>query len=61
MHGYEMHLGRTTGAALANPLLVLEGRPEGAVSADAKVMGTYLHGLFEEDAFRSSRRKKCQL
>lgn len=54
VHGYEMHLGRTTGAALANPMLVLDGRPEGAVSADARVMGTYLHGLFQEDAFRSA-------
>jgi len=54
VHGYEMHLGRTTGAALANPMLMLENRPEGAVSADARVMGTYLHGLFQEDAFRSA-------
>ncbi len=54
VHGYEMHLGRTTGAALVNPMLMLEGRPEGAMSADAKVMGTYLHGLFDADDFRSA-------
>jgi adenosylcobyric acid synthase len=50
--GYEMHIGRTTGAALARPFLVLDGHPEGAVSADARVAGCYLHGLFGADAWR---------
>jgi len=50
--GYEMHIGRTTGPATARPFLVLDGRPEGAVSADGKVAGCYLHGLFGADAWR---------
>jgi adenosylcobyric acid synthase len=50
--GYEMHMGRTSGTALARPMLELEGRPEGAVSADGRVMGCYLHGLFAADGFR---------
>ena len=51
--GYEMHIGRTTGPGLDRPFLTLEGdRPEGAVSADGRVMGTYLHGLFAADGFR---------
>jgi len=50
--GYEMHMGRTSGPALARPMLELEGRPEGAVSADGRVMGCYLHGLFAADGFR---------
>jgi adenosylcobyric acid synthase len=50
--GYEMHLGRSLGPDLARPLLELEGRPEGAVSADGRVAGCYLHGLFAADAFR---------
>ena len=50
--GYEMHMGRTTGDGLARPMLELAGRPDGAVSADGRVMGCYLHGLFSEDAFR---------
>jgi adenosylcobyric acid synthase len=50
--GYEMHLGRTTGPATQTPFLVLDGRPEGAVSADGRVAGCYLHGLFAGDAWR---------
>ncbi len=52
VRGYEMHLGRTTGPATARPLLQLASGPEGAVSADGRVMGCYVHGLFAADAFR---------
>jgi adenosylcobyric acid synthase len=51
--GYEMHLGRTTGAGLERPMLHLKG-PEGCVSADGRVAGCYLHGLFASDLFRRS-------
>jgi adenosylcobyric acid synthase len=54
VRGYEMHVGVTTGPDLARPLLDLDGRPEGAVSADGKVGGCYLHGLFASDAFRAA-------
>jgi len=50
--GYEMHVGRTTGPDLARPLLDLNGRREGAISADGKAAGCYLHGLFGGDSFR---------
>ena len=50
--GYEMHLGVTTGAGLARPMLRLSGRPDGAVSEDGRVAGCYLHGLFASDDFR---------
>jgi adenosylcobyric acid synthase len=33
-------------------MLDLSGRPEGAVSADGRVMGCYLHGIFGADDFR---------
>ncbi|WP_041042282.1 cobyric acid synthase [Paramagnetospirillum magnetotacticum] len=52
--GYEMHMGRSTGPDSARPFLTLEGRPDGAVSADGRVMGCYLHGLFGSDAFRAA-------
>jgi len=52
VRGYEMHLGVTTGAGLARPMLRLGNRPEGAVSADGKVVGCYLHGVFASDQFR---------
>jgi len=53
-HGYEMHVGRTAGPALARPMLDLDGRPDGAVSADGRVMGCYVHGLFAADGFRQA-------
>jgi adenosylcobyric acid synthase len=52
VRGYEMHLGNTTGPGLQRPMLRLIGRPEGAVSADGRVAGSYLHGLFASDRFR---------
>jgi adenosylcobyric acid synthase len=33
-------------------MLTLDGRPDGAGSADGRVQGTYVHGLFAGDAFR---------
>jgi adenosylcobyric acid synthase len=52
--GYEMHMGVTQGADRARPMLRLDGADEGAVSADGRVMGSYLHGLFASDAFRTA-------
>ena len=50
--GYHMHLGVTEGADRARPFAHIAGAPEGAMSADGRVMGTYLHGLFAADGFR---------
>ncbi|MBE0532109.1 MAG: cobyric acid synthase [Rhodospirillales bacterium] len=50
--GYEIHNGVTTGGGLARPFLVLDGRPHGAISADGRVAGCYVHGLFDSGAFR---------
>jgi adenosylcobyric acid synthase len=49
VRGYEIHMGRTHGPALEQPAVLLDdGRPDGALSADGQIMTTYLHGLFEE-------------
>jgi adenosylcobyric acid synthase len=50
--GYEIHLGRTQGPDCARPVLDLQGRLDGAASADGQVQGCYVHGLFASDAFR---------
>jgi adenosylcobyric acid synthase len=50
--GYEIHLGVTSGPDRASPMFTVNGQPEGAVRADGRVMGSYLHGMFTEDAFR---------
>ena len=50
--GYEIHLGRTTGADATRPFVVLDAAPDGASSADGLIAGTYLHGLFSADGFR---------
>jgi adenosylcobyric acid synthase len=53
--GYEMHIGRTTGTGTQRPLLRLDdGRLDGAVSADGRVAGSYLHGFFAGDAQRAA-------
>ncbi len=52
VRGYEMHVGDSYGAGLDRPMLRLGNRPEGAVSADGRVAGCYLHGLFAADGFR---------
>ncbi len=46
--GYEIHAGISTGPALAHPAARLtDGRPDGALSDDGQLLGTYLHGLFD--------------
>src|ERR1700733_4216951 len=53
--GYEMHMGVTEGPDRARPFAHLaDGAPEGAVAADGRVMGTYIHGLFADDRQRAA-------
>ncbi|WP_175939697.1 cobyric acid synthase [Caballeronia sp. BCC1704] len=48
VRGYEIHMGRTSGAALDRPLVALDsGRVDGAVSDDGQIAATYLHGVFD--------------
>jgi adenosylcobyric acid synthase len=55
--GYEMHMGETTGPDCARPMFRIsngaeETRHDGARSADGRVGGTYVHGLFAGDSYR---------
>ncbi len=53
--GYEMHMGRTTGMDVARPFVrLMDGRTDGATSADGLVAGTYAHGFFADDRQRSA-------
>ena len=54
VEGYEIHIGRTEGPDRARPFARVAGAPEGAVSADGRIIGSYLHGLFAEDGFRAA-------
>lgn len=52
IRGYEIHLGRSTGPDCARPFALIGGQPEGATSANGRIMGSYLHGAFASDDFR---------
>lgn len=61
LEGYEIHAGRTAFKADIRHILEVQRRggeqvlePAGAISADGRVFGTYLHGLFDADGFRRS-------
>ena len=58
--GYEIHMGHTDGNGTTRPFLIEQRSQEicsdsdGALSADGNVVGTYIHGLFHNDALRGS-------
>ena len=52
LDGYEIHIGRTNGPDAIRPFARIGDHDDGAVSANGRVMGTYLHGVFGADEFR---------
>lgn len=60
LQGYEIHMGRTEylDMQVASPFAITKRSSElnvatdGAVSEDGLVLGTYLHGIFDNDEFR---------
>ncbi len=60
VQGYEIHMGHTMHGAARRPFAQTRRlsdpgrRMEGAVSTDGRTIGTYLHGIFHNDAFRTA-------
>ncbi len=52
LQGYEIHIGRTTGPDMGRPFARVGEHADGAISPDGRIMGTYLHGIFNADEFR---------
>ena len=58
VEGYEVHMGRTVLGSGTIPLLDVQApqesvwRAEGAVSVDGRILGTYVHGVFDSPSFR---------
>ncbi len=51
--GYEIHKGRTDGPDCKQPFAFIDGNPDGAVTRNGQIAGSYLHGMFRDDAFRA--------
>ena len=53
--GYEMHLGATSGPGASRPMIRFDdGTLDGAASADGRLAGCHVHGLFADPAFRAA-------
>ena len=51
--GYEIHVGETVQADNIQEFAILNGREaDGCISPDTRMIGTYLHGIFDDDEFR---------
>jgi adenosylcobyric acid synthase len=54
IQGYEMHLGTCSGAG-GRPMVRFEdGTFDGALSADGRISGCHVHGLFQSTAYRAA-------
>jgi len=47
--GYEIHAGISEGSALERPAVISNDIHDGAISFDNNILGSYFHGLFNED------------
>jgi len=57
--GFETHLGRTKYLGSSRPIFTITKRdgndveiPDGAINEEGNVIGTYIHGIFNNDHFR---------
>jgi adenosylcobyric acid synthase len=54
IHGYEMHLGSSSGSAGRPMVRFDDGAYDGALSADGRIGGCHVHGLFQSTAYRAA-------
>ncbi len=54
VEGYEIHAGICTGPALDHPFAIIEGKPEGVIDPGGQIIGTYLHGVFDQAEARDA-------
>lgn len=52
LEGYEIHHGQTRGDRLRPAVVTEAGEAIGFATEDGRIFGTYLHGLYDNDAFR---------
>lgn len=56
--GYEIHMGQTSGSDISTPFFIEAtpdgevGHHDGAMSQNGLIMGSYIHGLFDDARFR---------
>lgn len=53
LEGYEIHMGQSVYTGSHSPFLVMNERMDGYCDEAAKLIGTYFHGIFHNDAFRT--------
>jgi adenosylcobyric acid synthase len=54
LQGYEIHMGETVFSADATAFIEMEGRSDGCCDLARQLLGTYFHGLFHNDPFRTA-------
>ncbi|MFC8684439.1 cobyric acid synthase [Brevibacillus porteri] len=53
VEGYEIHMGQSAYSCNEFPFIQMEGRTEGYCQEERQLIGTYFHGLFHNDHFRT--------
>lgn len=54
VRGYEIHAGVSHGPALDRPACLLQDKVDGAISEDGQILGSYVHGLWDEPQAQSA-------
>ena len=53
VEGYEIHMGESVATASVTPFITLAERTEGVYAENGRLLGTYFHGIFHNDDFRT--------